>query len=258
MARLSKVGLLPSPEPHDFLGRATKGRWSPARSSRRSYDWSSREDRRSLQSRLQRAASDASSPSPTFDWNWPKKIERDLIERALTSTSSARVATSPHRHERPGQDHDRKEHRPSGDPRRISVLCTTAAELIETCARAARKLCADASAATRGPTCSPSTRSATRLRLARRRPALQGRRSSLRAPGPRELPSRSILITLTSPSVSGTPSSPTPPRSPPSSTSSPPRDVTLIEGESYRVHESERKLRASQEEAVTTSPGRPM
>ncbi len=39
--------------------------------------------RRSLESRLRRARIGRFKPIADFDWNWPKKIERDVIERAL-------------------------------------------------------------------------------------------------------------------------------------------------------------------------------
>ena len=38
---------------------------------------------RSLQNRLDRARLGRFRPIVDFDWNWPKKIERDVIERAL-------------------------------------------------------------------------------------------------------------------------------------------------------------------------------
>jgi DNA replication protein DnaC len=69
----------------DFLARATKGRWSPAQileeiGRLEQID----KTHRSLQGRLQRARIGRFRPLADFDWNWPKKIDRDLIERALT------------------------------------------------------------------------------------------------------------------------------------------------------------------------------
>lgn len=69
----------------DFLARATKGRWSPqmlleelARSEL--LDRS----RRSFERRLQRSHVGRFKPIADFEWNWPKKIDRSVIERALT------------------------------------------------------------------------------------------------------------------------------------------------------------------------------
>jgi len=69
----------------DFLARAAKGRWSHVQlleeiARIEQVD----KTRRSLQSRLQRARIGRFKPLADFDWNWPKRIERDLIERALT------------------------------------------------------------------------------------------------------------------------------------------------------------------------------
>lgn len=69
----------------DFIARAVKSRWSPqlileelARSEIRERS------RRSLERRLQRARIGRFRPMADFDWNWPKKIDRSTIERALT------------------------------------------------------------------------------------------------------------------------------------------------------------------------------
>ena len=69
----------------DFLARATKSRWSPhllleelARSEIQERS------RRSLERRLQLARIGRFRPMADFDWNWPKKIDRSTIERALT------------------------------------------------------------------------------------------------------------------------------------------------------------------------------
>jgi DNA replication protein DnaC len=69
----------------DFLARATKSRLSHVQvleeiARLEEIDQS----RRSLESRLRRARIGRFKPIADFDWNWPKKIERDLIERALT------------------------------------------------------------------------------------------------------------------------------------------------------------------------------
>lgn len=83
---LTKVGLSAIGNSlEDFLARATKGRWSPAQileeiGRLEQID----KTHRSLQGRLQRARIGRFRPLADFDWNWPKKIDRDLIERALT------------------------------------------------------------------------------------------------------------------------------------------------------------------------------
>ena len=69
----------------DFIARAVKSRWSPqlmleelARSEIRERS------RRSLERRLQLARIGRFRPMADFNWNWPKKIDRSTIERALT------------------------------------------------------------------------------------------------------------------------------------------------------------------------------
>jgi len=69
----------------DFIARATKSRWSP----RTMLEEIARGEmgeraRRGLERRLTRARLGRFKPIADFDWNWPTKIERDAIERALT------------------------------------------------------------------------------------------------------------------------------------------------------------------------------
>jgi DNA replication protein DnaC len=69
----------------DFLARAIKARWS----QRTLLEELARVEiqergHRSLQRRLQRSRVGRFKPMADFDWNWPKKIDRDAIERALT------------------------------------------------------------------------------------------------------------------------------------------------------------------------------
>lgn len=68
----------------DLIARATKQKWSPlqlieaiARSE--SADRASR----NLQRRLKLARLGRFKPIADFDWDWPKKIDRELVERAL-------------------------------------------------------------------------------------------------------------------------------------------------------------------------------
>jgi DNA replication protein DnaC len=61
-AQLQQIGLRALPAGlDDFLAHAAKARWSP------------------LQSGIKRF-----KPMADFEWNWPSKIEREVIERALT------------------------------------------------------------------------------------------------------------------------------------------------------------------------------
>ena len=104
VARLSTVGLGAISEAlDDFLARATKGRWSPAQILEEIARLEEiHRTKRSLEGRLQRARIGRFKSIADFDWNWPKKIERDLIERALTlefmpqgqAARSARAETS--------------------------------------------------------------------------------------------------------------------------------------------------------------------
>ena len=82
---LAQIGLLDTTASlEDFLARAGKGRWS-ARQILEQLVKNELADkaRRSLERRLSRSRIGRFKPMADFDWNWPKKIERDLIERAL-------------------------------------------------------------------------------------------------------------------------------------------------------------------------------
>jgi len=69
----------------DFIARATKARWSPRQILEEVYQGEARERaRKSLERRLRMSGIKRFKPMADFDWNWPKKIERDIIERALT------------------------------------------------------------------------------------------------------------------------------------------------------------------------------
>jgi DNA replication protein DnaC len=84
--QLQQIGLCAVPaQLDDFLARATKARWSPhqlleevarAETAERS--------RRSLARRLRLSGIKSFKPMADFDWAWPTQIERNLIERALT------------------------------------------------------------------------------------------------------------------------------------------------------------------------------
>jgi DNA replication protein DnaC len=69
----------------DLLARASTGRWSP-RQLLEEVARSEAQDlaRRSLERRLAQARLGRFKPIADFEWHWPKKIDRPLIERALT------------------------------------------------------------------------------------------------------------------------------------------------------------------------------
>lgn len=249
VARLSKVGLLAIAQAlDDFLARATKGRWSPAQILEEIAHLEEIErTRRSLQGRLQRGRIGRFKPMADFDWNWPKKIDRDLIERALTlefvreGRNLALIGTNGL-----GKTMISRNVAHQAVLAGFSVLCITAAELIEDLR-----------------SCSPET---LRRRLPRyTRPHLlvidevgylsyDSHAADLlykvvdrryERPGGRDLASRSILITTNL--AFGEWNSVFP-----NATSiatlldklTHHADVTLIEGDSYRVHESRKEAAA--------------
>jgi DNA replication protein DnaC len=69
----------------DFLARATKSQWS-SRMVLEELIRMERHDRdqRGLQRRLQTSRIGRFKVIADFDWNWPQKIDRDIIHRALT------------------------------------------------------------------------------------------------------------------------------------------------------------------------------
>ena len=248
-ARMLKVGLQAIAHSlDDFLARATKGRWSPAQMLEEIARLEEIErTKRSLQSRLQRARIGRFKPLADFDWNWPKKIERDLIQRALTlefireGRNLVLIGTNGL-----GKTMIARNIAHQAVLAGFSVLCTTAAELIEDLR-----------------SCSPET---LRRRLARySRPHLlaidevgylsyDSHAADLlykvvdrryERPGGRDLPSRSILITTNLAFRDWNTVFP-------NATSiatlldklTHHADVTLIEGDSYRVHESQKEAAA--------------
>lgn len=69
----------------DFLARMTKAQASPRQIMEEIVRIESvHRTQRSLERRLQRARLGRFKPIVDFDWNWPEKIERHTIERALT------------------------------------------------------------------------------------------------------------------------------------------------------------------------------
>jgi len=69
----------------DFLARATKSRWSPLQQLEELTRLETIERaRKSVERRLSRAHLGRFKPMADFDWSWPKKIDRETIERVLT------------------------------------------------------------------------------------------------------------------------------------------------------------------------------
>ena len=82
--RLARFLIATAEQLEDFLARATKGRLTPVQILEEIVRLEEIDKtRRSVASRLRRARIGRFKPMADFDWNWPKKIERDLIERAL-------------------------------------------------------------------------------------------------------------------------------------------------------------------------------
>jgi DNA replication protein DnaC len=69
----------------DFIARASKEHWSPQMLLEQ-LSLLETDDRshRSLIRRLSLSGIKKLKPMADFDWNWPKKIEREVVERALT------------------------------------------------------------------------------------------------------------------------------------------------------------------------------
>jgi DNA replication protein DnaC len=83
--QLTAIGLRALPAHlDDFLARATKGRWS-AHMLLEQMAQAESEDRcrRSLEQRLRLSGIKSFKPMANYDWSWPTKVERDLIERAM-------------------------------------------------------------------------------------------------------------------------------------------------------------------------------
>ena len=84
--QLQQIGMCAVPsELDDFLARATKARWSPRQVLEQLAQIEVDErSRRSLERRLRLSGIKSFKPMADFDWTWPAKIERDVMERALT------------------------------------------------------------------------------------------------------------------------------------------------------------------------------
>jgi DNA replication protein DnaC len=85
-AQLQQIGLRAVPaQLDDFLAHATKARWSPHQILEQLVQAEiSERSRRSLERRLRFSGIKSFKPMADFEWSWPTKIDRDVIERALT------------------------------------------------------------------------------------------------------------------------------------------------------------------------------
>lgn len=85
-AQLQQIGLRALPtQLDDFIARATKARWSPHQIVEQMLEAEVQERaRRSLERRLRLSGIKKFKSIADFEWSWPTKIERDIIERALT------------------------------------------------------------------------------------------------------------------------------------------------------------------------------
>jgi DNA replication protein DnaC len=69
---------------NDLLARATKSRWSSVQLLEEMARLETQERaRKSAERRLARAHLGRFKPMADFDWSWPKKIDRDTVERVL-------------------------------------------------------------------------------------------------------------------------------------------------------------------------------
>src|ERR1039458_2885456 len=85
-SQLQQIGLCAVPaQLDDFIARATKSRWSAHQILEQLVQAEGAErSRRSLERRLRISGIKSFKPMADFDWSWPAKIERDVIERALS------------------------------------------------------------------------------------------------------------------------------------------------------------------------------
>jgi DNA replication protein DnaC len=85
-AQLQQIGLRALPtQLDDFLAHAAKSRWSPHQVLEQLVQAEITErSRRSLERRLRLSGIKKFKAIADFEWSWPRKIERDVIERALT------------------------------------------------------------------------------------------------------------------------------------------------------------------------------
>jgi DNA replication protein DnaC len=85
-SQLARIGLrATAAQLDDFIARATNQRLSPrALLEQIAHAETTDRAQRSLQRLLRQARVGRFKPMADFDWNWPTRIDRELIERALT------------------------------------------------------------------------------------------------------------------------------------------------------------------------------
>ena len=85
-AQLAQIGLRSLPtQLDDFLARAAKARWSALQILEQlAHEEIAERAHRSLERRLRLSGIKRFKPMADFDWSWPAKIEREVVERALT------------------------------------------------------------------------------------------------------------------------------------------------------------------------------
>jgi len=85
-AQLKQIGLCALPATlDDFLARATRAHWSPLMLLEQLAQAEAEErSRRSMERRLRDSGIKSFKPMADYEWSWPTKIERDIVERALT------------------------------------------------------------------------------------------------------------------------------------------------------------------------------
>jgi DNA replication protein DnaC len=85
-AQLQQIGLRALPANlDDFLARATRAHWSPLMLLEQLAQAEAEDrSRRSMERRLHVSGIKSFKPMADYEWNWPTKIERDIVERALT------------------------------------------------------------------------------------------------------------------------------------------------------------------------------
>jgi DNA replication protein DnaC len=85
-AQLQQIGLRAlAASLDDFLARATRSHWSPLMLLEQlALAEADDRSRRSMERRLRVSAIKSFKPMADYEWSWPTKIERDIIERALT------------------------------------------------------------------------------------------------------------------------------------------------------------------------------
>ena len=85
-AQLQQIGLRALPtQLDDFLAHAAQARWSPHQILEQMAQAETAErSRRSLERRLRLSGVKKFKPMADFEWSWPSKVDREIIERALT------------------------------------------------------------------------------------------------------------------------------------------------------------------------------